>query len=105
MNHAITFFVGCVTFVIMFLVKIPIKKCSRAIAERLAYDDNHEERLRRRINLMIYAFTILVSLICYYQILSWLEETHVKLCCALKGSCFAVAFYAIYEQWFGEGFK
>ena len=42
MNMAISFFVGCVTFVLMMFVKLPIKKINYKLATRVV--DNEEEK-------------------------------------------------------------
>ncbi len=94
MNSAVTFFVGCSTFAIMMLVKIPIKKLNVELAKSvLQY---------KHLNIFLIILTLLVAIICYCFTLVWLGETHFKLCCAVKGATVAMAFYAIYEQWCGE---
>lgn len=102
MNRAIIFCVGCFTFVVMFLIKYPIKKMSKSIAVSMGFDKESEEALRRRLNLLVIFFVLLVALASYHQILQWMNETHVKLCCALKGAALSMAFYAIFEQWMGD---
>lgn len=94
MNSVITFFVGCVTFALMLLIKIPIKK--------LNWDLAKSDLQYRRFNIFLIVLTFLVALVCYCFALVWLGETHFKLCCAIKGAAVATAFYAIYEQWCGE---
>lgn len=102
MNRAIIFCVGCFTFVVMFLIKYPIKKMSKSISVSLGYDGEAGEILRRRLNILVIFFVLLTALASYHQILLWMNETHVKLCCALKGAALAMAFYAIFEQWIGD---
>lgn len=94
MNSVITFFVGCVTFTLMLLIKIPIKK--------LNWDLAKSDLQYKRFNIFLIVLTFLVALVCYCFALVWLGETHFKLCCAIKGAAVATAFYAIYEQWCGE---
>lgn len=93
-NSMITFFVGCVTFVLMMLIKIPIKRYTREVAKDFSQ--------YRHFNIIVLGLTFLVALICYCFVLVWIGESHFKLCCALKGAAVAVAIYAVYEQWFGE---
>lgn len=103
MNNMVIFFVGCVTFTLMMLIKIPVKKLTWDLAQE---GSDSREGIRRRyhlFNLSIILLTMLVSFICYCFVLVWLRDTHFKLCCALKGASVAIAFYAVYEQWFGEG--
>lgn len=94
MNSMITFFVGCVTFVMMMFIKIPVKRLTREAA--------HCFTQYKHWNLILIVLTFLVALICYCFVLVWVGESHFKLCCALKGAAVAMAFYAVYEQWFGE---
>lgn len=101
MNHAIIFFVSCITFVVMFFVKYPLKRCSKAIAEMITDDEEQGKTVRRRINFIVIVFTCLVSLVTYYEVLNWLGETHAQLRRAIKGAAFAISYYAIYEQWTG----
>ena len=44
----------------------------------------------------------MIAIICYSLVLQWMDIQHYKMCVAIKGGALAMAFYAIYEQWFGE---
>ena len=94
MNCIIIFFIGAITFALMFLIKIPIKKLTNDLT------DNYVKR--KRMNFIVIIVTIIVAIVSYCFVLVWLGITHFKLCIALQGAALAMAFYAIYEQWFGN---
>lgn len=94
MNELIIFFVGAVTFVLMLLVKIPIKKWTCKIAKNYS---NY-----KHLNILLIIMNFVIAIICYSLVLQWMNIQHYKLCVAIKGGALAMAFYAIYEQWFGE---
>lgn len=102
MNSTICFFVGSVTFVLMLLLKIPVKKLTWQIAGDYFSDSKKRYRIFKRLNMSIIVLTMLVAFICYCLVLLCIKEAHFKLCCTLKAGAVAIAFYAIYEQWFGE---
>lgn len=102
MNHSIIFFVSCVTFVLMFLIKIPVKKWADSRAIERAMDEEEEIRIRKHTNFIIIILVCLVALFVYYGVLVWLGEKHVKLCCAFKSAALSMAYYAVYEQITGE---
>lgn len=102
---SIAFFVGCVTFVLMLFIKVPLKKMSAYIADRIGKNDEEKQVLCKRLHISILFFTMLVSMIIYYFVLIFLGETHFKMCCSLKAGTIAVALYMIFEQWFGDNFQ
>lgn len=102
MNITIAFFVGCITFVLMMVLKIPVKKLTAFLADKIEPDEEEGYILYKRLNGAIILLTIMVATICYYFVLGWLEIEHFKLCCSLKAGIIAIALYALYEQWFGE---
>ncbi len=102
MNITIAFFVGCITFVLMMLIKIPVKKITFFLAGRLEDDEDDRFVLYKHLNGVIILLTIMVAAVCYYFVLGWLGEEHFKACCSLKAGVIAIALYALYEQWFGE---
>lgn len=95
MNYAIAFFVGCSTFVIMMLVKIPVKKLTRYLADRNNYED---DKLYKRYNIVLQLLTIIIACVIYMAVLSYLGDDHVKLCCAMKAGVIAIALYAVFER-------
>lgn len=101
-NFAIAFFVGCITLVLMTIIKIPIKQLTRFIANRLETDKEDSHVLYRRFNGIIIILTMIVSAFCYYFVLQGLGEEHFQICCSMKAGAIAVALYAAFEQWFGE---
>lgn len=105
MNMSIAFFVGCFTFVVIMLVKIPIKKLMSTIAENRGGDEEEVRIIYRRGNSIIYVLVMLVAAISYCLVLELIGEEHFKLCCSMKAAAIAVALYAIFEQWFGDDFK
>lgn len=102
MSITIAFFVGCITFVIMMLLKIPVKKMMFILANIIEVDEDESYILYKRLNGVVILLTIMVAVVCYYFVLQWLGEEHFKLCCSLKAGVIAIALYAVYEQWFGE---
>ena len=95
------FLIGGVTFALMLLIKIPIKKCTWDLADRWAVDDEDQRKLFHRLNLILVVFAVLVAVVLYCFILIWMGDSHFKFCCSLKGAAIAMAFYAIFEQWTG----
>lgn len=102
MNMAIAFFTGCVTFVLMLVIKIPIKKLTYRFADRVTSDEESQHVLYKRCNVVIILITMVVAIICYYLVLQVLGEDHFKVCCSIKAGAIAIALYAAFEQWFGE---
>ncbi len=102
MNIAIAFLAGCVTFVLMMFIKIPIKILTGKLADRIGYDEDDCHVLYKRLNGVIILMAIIVATMCYYVMYCVLEVGHFKLCCSLKAGMIAIALYAAYEQWFGE---
>ena len=104
MNMAISFFVGCVTFVLMMFVKLPIKKINYKLATRVVDNEEEKQILYKKLNVIIIFIAMMLSMICYYFVLRMLGETHFKMCCSIKAGAIAVALYMIFEQWFGDEF-
>ncbi|MBR6643565.1 MAG: hypothetical protein IKL28_07900 [Lachnospiraceae bacterium] len=100
MNMAIAFFGGCMTFVLMMVVKVPIKKLNMAIAERFRDDEDEIELLYKRLNVSVMVAAMLLSMLCYYIVAAMLGITNLKWCCAMKGGAIAIALHAVYAQWF-----
>ncbi len=97
MNMAITFFVGCVTFVLVMIVKIPVKKLTALIANRIAIEDDEEYVLYKRLNVVLILLAILLAMASYYWVMLVLELEHIKWCCSIKAGAIAIAIYAVYE--------
>lgn len=102
MNIAIAFLVGCITFVLMMIIKIPVKKMTGFLATKVDDDEEESYILYKRFNGMLILITMMVSAVCYYFVLQGLGEEHFKICCSMKAGAIAVALYAAFEQWFGE---
>lgn len=99
MNNAIAFFVGCVTFVSMMLIKIPIKHFIVWLVKDAVSDDSR--LLIKRCNSILFIVTMVVAVFLYWGIFKILNIDHFKLCCSLNAGAIAIALYAVYEQWFG----
>ena len=101
MDMAIAFFGGCMTFVLMMVIKVPIKKLNRWIAEQFFEDDDEQRLLYKRLNVSIMVVTMLLSMLCYYVVAGMVfEVSNLKWCCAMKGGAIAIALHAMYAQWF-----
>ena len=100
MNMAIAFFSGCMTFVLMMVIKIPIKKLNLWLSERYCEEDNRQQLLYKRLNVSVMAVTMLVSMLCFYFVSRMFAFSNIKWCCAMKGGAIAIALHAIYAQWF-----
>src|SRR5574344_838840 len=100
MNNVIAFFVGSVTFVIIMIIKIPVKKLTRFIAFQTK-EESEKRIFNKRLNGVILVLVFIVAVLCYYAVLKWLRIDHFKWCCSLKAGTFAIALYALFEQWFG----
>lgn len=101
MNGAISFFVGCITFVLMMVIKIPIKRLVLSVVEQRIYEEEEQYVLYKRWNTVLLFVTLLVSAVVYYFVGAFLEIDHFKWCCSIKAGAIAIALYAVYEQWFG----
>ncbi|HKM35787.1 MAG TPA: hypothetical protein VJY54_13755, partial [Lachnospiraceae bacterium] len=102
MNNVIAFFVGSLTFVIIMIIKIPVKKLTSFMADKLSEDEADRVILNKRLNGIIFVLAFTIAVICYYFVLQWLGSDHYKWCCSLKAGTIAIALYALFEQWFGE---
>ena len=102
MNDAVTFFVGCVTFVVIMLLKIPVKKFTWKLAERHSWCDEDCYVRYKRYNSVLFFLIALVAVAIYYILYRVVELDHFKLCCTLKAGAMAIALYAVYEQWVGS---
>ena len=98
MNDAVTFLVGCFTFLVMKPLKYPIKKWNWKLAR-----GNYERY--RRYNAVIFLLVMAVSVGTYYLLYRLVDLDHFKLCCTLKAGAMAMAIYAVYEQWTGSSFS
>ena len=105
MNMAISFFVGCVTFVLMMFVKLPIKKMNYKLASKVVDSEEEKQILYKKLNVIIIFIAMMLSMVCYYFVLKMLGGTHFKMCCSVKAGAIAVALYMIFEQWFGDEFR
>lgn len=102
MISAIAFFVGCLTFVLMMVIKIPIKKLIYVLVEQMVYDEDRLYIVYKRCNVVLLFIALLIAAVCYCYVAVLLEVDHLKWCCSLKAGAIAIALYAVYEQWFGE---
>ena len=98
MNDAITFLVGCVTFLTVNLLKIPIKAWNR----KQAKENYSRYRIR---NSVIFLLVMAVAVGTYAMLYHLADLDHFKLCCPLKAGAMAVAIYAVYEQWTCSSFS
>lgn len=105
MNSAISFFVGCLTLVLMMIIKIPIKKMVFKLSWEISKEEKQQQMVYKRLNSILIVCVMLVSVVCYYLVLMVLGEEHFKLCCSVKAGAIAVALYAVLEQWFGDDMK
>lgn len=96
MNFTIAFFVGSATFVLMMVLKIPIKRLTRYLADRANYAES--DTLYKRYNIILQVLTMVLACVIYMLVLKWLGEDHFKLCCSLKAGVIAIALYAVYER-------
>lgn len=96
MNSVISFFVGSVTFVLMMLIKIPVKKVTGALSKRV--DEERREIVRKRLNIVLVVIVMLLACLIYVLVLRMLRDNHFKLCYALKAGVIAMALYAVYER-------
>ena len=97
MNDAVTFLVGCFTFLLIKFLKIPFKRLNWKLSR-----GNYQRY--RRYNVVIFLLVMVVSVGAYYLLYRLVELDHFKLCCTLKAGAMAVAIYAVYEQWTGGGY-
>lgn len=105
MNSAISFFVGCLTLVLMMIIKIPIKKMVFKLSWEISKEEKQQQMVYKRLNSILIVCVMLVSVVCYYLVLMVLGEEHFKLCCSMKAGAIAVVLYAVLEQWFGDDLK
>lgn len=101
MNMAIAFFCACATFVLMMGIKIPIKKVNRWLVENFFKESKNKKLLYKRLNVSIMVAAMLLAMFCYYVIAGLMFElSNLKWCYAMKGGAMAIAFHAMYAQWF-----
>ena len=106
MNMSISFFVGCITFVLMLFIKMPIKKLNSGLALKATKTDATERiLLYKRLNVVIIFVTMMLSMVCYYFVLKLLGAGHFNMCCSIKAGAIAVALYMVFEQWIGDDFQ
>lgn len=98
MNAMISVFVGCITFLLMYVIKIPIKKFIACIVCRFADDEERQYYLCKRWNALLFFVTMMVAALCYYYVGGVLKIDHYKWCCSLKAGAIAIAIYAVCEQ-------
>lgn len=101
MSAAIAFFVGCITFILMMVIKIPIKKLIFSLVERCV-EEERQYVIYKRWNTVLLFVTMLVAAVCYFYVALVLGTDHFKWCCSIKAGAVAIALYAVYEQWFGD---
>ena len=101
MNAAISFFVGCITFVLMMVIKVPIKRIIRSLVECYVQEEK-QYVMYKRWNTILFGVAILIAAICYFYVAIVLGIDHFKWCCSVKAGAVAIALYAVYEQWFEE---
>lgn len=103
MANILAVLVALFVFFLMFLLKAPMKRWSRRIAEgRYGEDGDKAYTLYRRLNVSIIIMTALLAVLIYYLICLW-GGLHHKLCCSFKAGVMALALYALYDQWFSPG--
>lgn len=104
-NNMIMIWVGLVSFAIMLIFKIPIKKWTWDISDRKGRNKEEHRIAFRRYNLILMVFTAVISFVLYCLILLYFGDSHIKLCCSLKGAGIAIALYAVVEQITGNDFS
>lgn len=97
MNMAIAFFVGCLTFVIVMLIKIPLKKLNAKLADVIEVETDREYVLYKRLNVSVILISMLIAMVSYYWVMQLLGLEHIKWCCSIKAGAMAIAMHAIYE--------
>lgn len=100
MNMAIAFFSGCMTFVLMMVIKMPIKKVNQMVAGALCEEERERRFLYKRLNVSVMVVAVLVSMLCYYIVAELFMVSNIKWCCAMKGGAIAIALHALYSQLF-----
>lgn len=95
---------GILTFVIIMIMKIPVKKINKRIAQHYSKNNEADNKLYHRLNFIVIVFTIIVSVIIYSVELSHFGISHFKLCVPLKSGALAMAIYAVGEQVFKKTF-
>ena len=100
MNMAIAFFSGCMTFVLMMVVKLPIKKMNKMLAKCFCEEEDRRLLLYKRLNVSIMVVAMFLSMVCYYVVAEMIVVSNIKWCCAMKGGAIAIALHAIYAQLF-----
>lgn len=98
MNDAVTFFVGCFTFVIVMILKIPVKKITWHLAQRNTLDRDACYIRYKRYNAVLFLLVAAVAVGAYYVLYRLVNLDHFKLCCTLKAGALAIALYAVYDQ-------
>lgn len=98
MNDAVTFLVGCFTFLAVNQLKRPIKVWNWKLAKG-------DYCRYRRLNMVIFLLVMAVAVSSYYILYRLVNLDHFKLCCTLKAGAMAVAIYAVYEQWTCSSFS
>ena len=100
MNMAIAFFSGCMTFVLVMVIKIPLKRMNRWVVVHFFEENDEPELLCKRFNVSIMVVAMLLSMLSYCIIGGMIfEMSNLKWCCAMKGGAIAIALHAIYAQW------
>ncbi len=98
MNAAISFLSGCIVFALIFVLKIPVKRLNRVIAESLFKDTVKQYICYKRLNISIFAIIMVTGAFTYAAVIKVLGITHFKWCCTLKSAVIAVALYYIFER-------
>lgn len=100
MNMAIAFFVGCLTFVVVMLIKVPLKKMTACVAAYIAIESDQEYVIYKRFNIIVMLIAMIIAMVCYYWVMQLLGLEHIKWCCSIKAGAIAIAIHAVYELFF-----
>ncbi|MBE5873470.1 MAG: hypothetical protein E7287_03580 [Lachnospiraceae bacterium] len=97
MNFTIAFFIGCITLVLMLLIKIPVKTVTKRLADE-SFDERGNDIRYKRYNMILFILVFVVACVIYYLVLLWLGDDHFKFCCSLKAGIIAIALYSVFER-------
>lgn len=105
MNSAVSFFVGAVTFVLVMILKMPVKRITWWLAKHCRTEERSRYVFYKRCNSVLFILTAVVAVYSYYVLYRLIALDHFKWCCTLKAAAIAMAIYAVYELWFGSDYE
>lgn len=99
-NYTIAAICGLATFLLMLVIKIPVKIITRKIAETRDGSDYDRRVLNKRLNLIIIVLTFLLGFILFWESNNLLKIEHFSMSHAIEAGAFAIAYYALFERFF-----